>query len=223
MELADNQPQLHTAPAADARDHSVQLERYLNRESAGRHRRQCQRPAFYGSRLPAGWHRQSGLHVRQHDRRPGSGFGGAGQESPARTIDAEFGQAQAGVVTTSTKSGTNELHGSAFMFRRNDLTQARDPFSQSVPIDSSGRLIPQSLWSQFGGSIGGPIIKNRTFFFGDYQGTRAKDAGSVLLRVPTAAERTGDLERAGGRVPGRIFLTLRAARLRQTGSRSPAM
>ena len=79
------------------------------------------------------------------------------------------------------------------MFRRNDLTQARDPFSQSTPIDSSGRLLPQSLWSQFGGSIAGPIIKNKTFFFGDYQGTRAKDAGSVLLRVPTAAERTGDL------------------------------
>ena len=108
-------------------------------------------------------------------------------------FDAEFGQAQAGVVTTSTKSCGNELHGTAFMFRNNDLTQARNPFTQSVPIDASGRLIPQSLWSQFGGSIGGPIIKNRTFFFGDYQGTRAKNAGSVLMRVPTAAERTGDL------------------------------
>jgi hypothetical protein len=108
-------------------------------------------------------------------------------------FDAEFGQAQAGLVTTSTKSGSNSFHGSAFGFRRNDLTQARDPFSQSVPIDSSGRLIPQSLWSQFGGSLGGPIIKNRTFFFVDYQGTRAKDAGSALLRVPTAQERTGDL------------------------------
>ena len=108
-------------------------------------------------------------------------------------FDAEFGQAQAAVVSTSTKSGSNEFHGSAFMFRRNDLTQARDPFAQSVPIDSSGRLLPQSLWSQFGGSIGGAIIKNRTFFFGDYQGTRAKDAGSLLLRVPTAAERNGNL------------------------------
>ncbi|MGI8960679.1 MAG: carboxypeptidase-like regulatory domain-containing protein [Bryobacteraceae bacterium] len=108
-------------------------------------------------------------------------------------FDAEFGQAQAAVVSTSTKSGSNNFHGSAFMFRRNDLTQARDPFSQSVPIDSSGRLLPQSLWTQFGGSFAGPVIKNKTFFFGDYQGTRAKDAGSALLRVPTAAERTGDL------------------------------
>jgi hypothetical protein len=59
-------------------------------------------------------------------------------------FDAEFGQAQAGVVTTSTKSGTNEYHGSAFMFRRNDLTQARDPFAQSVPDSadrSGGRLL----------------------------------------------------------------------------------
>jgi outer membrane receptor protein involved in Fe transport len=108
-------------------------------------------------------------------------------------FDAEFGQAQAAVVSTSTKSGSNDFHGSAFVFRRNDLTQARDPFSQSVPIDANGRLLPQSLWTQFGGSFAGPVIKNKTFFFGDYQGTRAKDAGSLLLRVPTAAERTGDL------------------------------
>ncbi|MCU1272694.1 MAG: Cna B-type protein [Bryobacterales bacterium] len=107
-------------------------------------------------------------------------------------FDAEFGQAQAGVVTTSTKSGTNAFHGSAFMFRRNNLTQARDPFTQSVP-DTNGKLLPRSLWSQFGGSIGGPIIKNKTFFFGDYQGTRAKNGGSQVLRIPTAAERTGDL------------------------------
>src|SRR5258708_13125239 len=108
------------------------------------------------------------------------------------TYDAEFGQANAGVVTTSTKSGSNDLHGSAFMFRRNDLTQARDPFTQSVPFDASGKLLPQSLWSQFGGSVGGPIIKNRTFFFGDYQGTRAKDAGSILIRLPTPPDRTPD-------------------------------
>jgi len=57
----------------------------------------------------------------------------------------------------------------------------------------TGRLLPESLWSQFGGSFGGPIFKNKTFFFADYQGTRAKNGGSVLLRVPTAAERTGDL------------------------------
>jgi hypothetical protein len=106
--------------------------------------------------------------------------------------DAEFGSASAAVVTTSTKSGTNQLHGSAFWYRRNDITQARDPFTESTPDPVTGLLVPHALWNQFGGSIGGPVIKNKIFFFGDYQGTRAKDGGSATSVVPTAAERTGD-------------------------------
>ena len=106
--------------------------------------------------------------------------------------DAEFGSASAAVVTTSTKSGTNHLHGTAFLYRRSDVTQARDPFAQSTPDPITGRFIPQSLWDQFGGSIGGPVLKNKLFFFGDYQGTRAKDGGSATSVVPTAQERTGD-------------------------------
>ena len=106
--------------------------------------------------------------------------------------DAEFGSASAAVVTTSTKSGTNQFHGSAFLYRRNDIFQARDPFTQSTPDPVTGRLLPHSLWDQFGGSIGGLFVKNKIFFFGDYQGTRAKDGGSATSVVPTAAERTGD-------------------------------
>src|SRR6201996_6125912 len=106
--------------------------------------------------------------------------------------DAEFGSASAAVVTTSTKSGTNSFHGTAFLYRRNDLFQARDPFTQSTPDPVTGRLLPASLWDQFGGSIGGPSKKNKIFYFGDYQGTRAKDGGSATSVVPTAAERTGD-------------------------------
>jgi outer membrane receptor protein involved in Fe transport len=107
--------------------------------------------------------------------------------------DAEFGSASAAVVTTSTKSGTNEFHGTAFLYRRNDVTQARDPFAQTTADPVTGLLLPKTLWDQFGGSIGGPIKKNKVFFFADYQGTRAKDGGSNIARVPTAAERTGDL------------------------------
>ncbi|MFN7995725.1 MAG: TonB-dependent receptor [Bryobacteraceae bacterium] len=107
--------------------------------------------------------------------------------------DAEFGSASAAVVTTSTKSGTNEFHGAAFIYRRNDLTMARDPFAQSTPDPTTGLYLPKTLWDQFGGAIGGPIKKNKLFFFADYQGTRAKDGGSATARVPTAAERTGDL------------------------------
>ena len=110
-----------------------------------------------------------------------------------QNYDAEFGQATAGVVTAQTRSGSNEPHGSAFMFRRNDRTQARDPFTNIVADPVSGRLLPKSLWSQFGGSLGWKIIKDKNFIFGDYQGTRSKEGGSVLTTVPSALARTGNL------------------------------
>src|SRR5579864_5745772 len=86
-----------------------------------------------------------------------------------QNYDAEFGKAVAGVVTAQTKSGSNDIHGSAFWFRRTDAFQARDPFTQYLPDPITHRLIPASKWQQFGGSIGGPVIKNKLFFFGDYQ------------------------------------------------------
>ena len=108
--------------------------------------------------------------------------------------DAEFGSASAGVVSAQTKSGTNQYHGSAFEYLRNDHIQSRNPFTQARPIyGSNGRLIPITQWNQFGGAFGGPIKHNKLFVFGDYQGTRRNIGGSVLLRVPSAAERGGDL------------------------------
>src|SRR6185503_8661915 len=108
----------------------------------------------------------------------------------SQNYDAEFGQAIAGVVSVQTKSGTNGVHGSLFEFRQNDVLQARNPFSQ--PND-----VPDTLKNQFGGSIGGPIIKDKFFYFGDYQGTRSKVGGSRLLTVPTLAARGGDLSAYG--------------------------
>ena len=108
--------------------------------------------------------------------------------------DAEFGVASAGVVSAQTKSGANQIHGSLFEFLRNDKLQARNPFTQSTVIpNTGGRKIPLTQWNQFGGSIGGPIQKNKLFYFGDFQGTRRNTGGGVLVRVPTAAERAGDL------------------------------
>ncbi len=107
-----------------------------------------------------------------------------------QNFDAEFGMASAGVITAQTRSGTNDLHGSAFIFRRNDTTQARNPFTQSTPDPLTGRLLPESLWTQFGGSLGAPIIKDKLFAFGDYQGTRRKLGGSMLTSVPTALVRS---------------------------------
>jgi hypothetical protein len=112
--------------------------------------------------------------------------------------DAEFGVASAGVVSAQTKSGTNQLHGSLFEFLRNGRMNARNPFTQSRPIpNSGGRLIPLTQWNQFGGSVGGAAIKNKLFFFGDYQGTRRNTGGGTLLRVPSAAERAGDMSGTG--------------------------
>src|SRR4030095_8378015 len=115
----------------------------------------------------------------------------------SQNYDAEFGQAIAGVVSVQTKSGTNDLHGSVFAFRQNDLLQARNPFTQFQKDPLTGKFIPDTLKNQFGGSIGGPIIRDRFFYFGDYQGTRSKTGGSRLLTVPTVAARSGDLSAYG--------------------------
>jgi outer membrane receptor protein involved in Fe transport len=115
----------------------------------------------------------------------------------SQNYDAEFGQATAGVVSIRTKSGTNELHGSAFEFWRGDKFQARNPFTQFQRDPLTGRFIPETSHNQFGASIGGPIVTNKMFFFGDYQGTRDTQGGSKLLSVPTAAARGGDLSAYG--------------------------
>ena len=101
--------------------------------------------------------------------------------------DAEFGKAVAGVVTVQTKSGSNDIHGSGFWFRRTDALAARDPFTQFNPDPVTGRLIPSSRWQQFGGTIGGPIVKNKLFFFADYQTTRQKNGISNQESIPTLA------------------------------------
>ena len=116
----------------------------------------------------------------------------------SQNYDAEFGQATAGVVSVQTKSGTNSFHGSAFEFHQTDGLQARNPFSQpDTPNPITGRVLPETKRDQFGGSLGGPIKKDRFFFFGDYQGWRYTDGGSKLLTVPTARARTGDLSEYG--------------------------
>ena len=98
--------------------------------------------------------------------------------------EAEFGAASGALIEATTKSGTNQWHGSLFEFLRNNLTNATDPFTQ---------INPAIRWNQFGGSVGAPILHDKLFGFFDYQGTRRRTGGSVLTTVPTAAERNGDL------------------------------
>lgn len=98
-----------------------------------------------------------------------------------QNFDAEFGKAVSSVVTAQTKSGSNKFHGSAFDYRVSAANLARDPFKQAP-----GAPFPQALKNQFGGSIGGPILKDKIFFFGDYQGVRQKVGTSNLQTVPSA-------------------------------------
>lgn len=98
-----------------------------------------------------------------------------------QNFDAESGNAVAGRVTVQTKSGSNELHGSGFYYYRGSGQEARDPFT-----NAPGVPLPNASWKQFGGSIGGAIIKDKLFFFGDYQGTRQIAGITNLLTIPTA-------------------------------------
>jgi hypothetical protein len=98
--------------------------------------------------------------------------------------DAEFGRSSGGIVNQVVKSGTNHVHGSAFEFLRNDVLNARDFFLTERP--SFKRNV-------FGGTLGGPIIKDKTFIFGAYQGARRREGqSSPQLTVLSQAERGGD-------------------------------
>ncbi|MEK7407810.1 MAG: carboxypeptidase regulatory-like domain-containing protein [Acidobacteriota bacterium] len=96
---------------------------------------------------------------------------------------AEFGQAAFGQVNLITKSGTNSLHGSAFEFLRNNVFDARNFFLPEV-----SRLNR----NQFGGTLGGPIVRNRAFFFGNYEGLRERRGVESFRSVPNEAWRGGD-------------------------------
>lgn len=110
--------------------------------------------------------------------------------------DAEYGNAAGAVTTVSTKSGTNSIHGAAWEFLRNDLLNANYFFSNRNGI-------PRAPYHRnvFGGDIGGPILHNRLFFFGDYQGIRQSEPTVATSTIPTPAEvamvETGDFSGLG--------------------------
>jgi hypothetical protein len=102
-------------------------------------------------------------------------------------FSSEFGRAAGGVVSVQTRSGTNEFHGNVFEFFRNSALDANDYFN-----NANGRNRPAFRQNQFGGTFGGPVLRNRLFFFADYQGTRQVRALTYLASVPTDAARAGD-------------------------------
>ncbi|BDC47853.1 hypothetical protein F183_A01690 [Bryobacterales bacterium F-183] len=101
---------------------------------------------------------------------------------------AEFGNSSGGVVSVTTRSGTNKFHGSAYEFFRNDALDARNFFSaRKAPL----------RYNIFGLTAGGPIVKNRTFFFSSNEWQIQRLGATRVLTVPTAAQRTGDFSAAG--------------------------
>ncbi len=120
------------------------------------------------------------------------------------SYNATFGRNAGAQVNVVTKSGTNQFHGTAYEFFRNAALDERNYFA---PADSSA---PRFQRNQFGVSAGGPLVKNRTFIFGDYQGLRGREGITQITNVPTLAERSGDFSRSanppanfpGGQVPG---------------------
>jgi hypothetical protein len=104
------------------------------------------------------------------------------------SLSAEYGKAAGGVMTVVTKSGTNNFHGSAYFYNRNQRLNSRNYFE-----DLTERKNPFNN-NEFGGTLGGPIVRNKLFFFADYQGLRSHGSSPVTgIIVPNAAFRTGDL------------------------------
>ncbi len=112
------------------------------------------------------------------------------------TYGADYGRQAGGQVIVTTKSGTNNFHGSAFEFHRNSVLDARNFFARRcLKEDASGNCQsykPSFRRNQFGGVIGGPIIKDKTFFFGGYEGQRRGQQEAGLANVPTLAMKQGD-------------------------------
>ena len=129
-----------------------------------------------------------------------------GYVNPAETIetvnistnnfDADQGMAAGTAVTVITKSGTNELHGSAFLFRQQDELNA-NTFSNNA----NGLSKPNLSNSIYGGTLGGPIVKNKLFFFGSWERYQARRGVQQTFTVPTAAMRTGNFSEVAAAYP----------------------
>src|SRR6202790_5429225 len=146
-----------------------------------------------GARPQQNNYRLDGISLNDYaNGAPGSVIGGnlgvdAIQEFSVLTSDysAEYGKSSGGVVNAITSSGTNEFHGNAYEFLRNSALDARNFFDQGS--------IPPFKRNQFGGAVGGPIFKDKTFFFGDYEGIRQGKGISQLTTVPSVQARNGFL------------------------------
>lgn len=124
-------------------------------------------------------------------------------------FDAQYGNYSGGLVNVVTKSGTNQFHGDAFEFLRNNAFDARNFYSYNQTNPVTGAEIPGSAIAalrrnQFGGTIGGPILHDKVFFFGDYQGTRQTEGQTQVVLVPSTADRAGNLADLASSMTGAV-------------------
>jgi hypothetical protein len=140
-------------------------------------------------------------------------------------FSAEYGRTGGGLINMVGRSGTNEMHGSLFHFLRNSALDANDFFNNrsGVPLGAFRR-------NQFGGTLGGPLVvpkfyngRNRTFFFFNYQGTRAAEARQRIVSTPTAAMKSGDFSglRTAGGAPIIIYDPLTTTQVGSNPIRTP--
>ena len=113
------------------------------------------------------------------------------------SFDAEQGMAGGAAMNVSLKSGTNSFHGGGWIFHNNSAFKARNYFYCLYSCTGDPDRAPKDLQNQFGGMIGGPIVKNKLFFFSDWERTTRRRAVTALRTVPTAAMRGGDFSGTG--------------------------
>jgi hypothetical protein len=121
---------------------------------------------------------------------------------------AEFGRASGAVINVSINSGTNQVHGKLWEYHRNTIFNAIGPFAPPINKLTGKSQKPALIRNQFGGAVGGPILHDRLFFFGDYEGNRQVQATYATATIPTDLQRQGIFQTtAGAPVPLRNPIT----------------
>lgn len=120
-----------------------------------------------------------------------------------RNASAEFGRTGGGVINVVSKSGTNEFHGTLFEFHRNRVLNANSWFSNRIGVDAR----PPLVYNQYGAAVGGPVRREHTFFYFNWEQVRRRNTGQLFRTVPTELQRRGDFSdtRAANGAQIRIF------------------